>query len=220
MAEQKERSYHVSAGGATSARLKLHVSCWSEPGPNGSTLQLRAQASRPRGAASGTAEQVSSWPAGNFAQNKKPPPGVPHLTQRELQVLRLIAAGHHNRWIARVIHRSIKTVEKHRQNLNKKLHIHDTAGLTRYALWSGISRAKPYWNRSPLARLTPRETQVLQLLAQGLPNKGIAEALHRSINTVENHRERMMSKLGLHEIASLTRYAVSVGLVAAALRSA
>jgi two-component system response regulator NreC len=66
--------------------------------------------------------------------------------------------------------------------------------------------------------LTPRETQVLRLLAQGLPNKGIAEALQRSINTVENHRERMMSKLGLHEIASLTRYAVSVGLVAAAVK--
>jgi DNA-binding NarL/FixJ family response regulator len=60
---------------------------------------------------------------------------------------------------------------------------------------------------------------VLRLLAQGLPNKGIADALHRSINTIENHRERMMSKLDLHEIASLTRYAVSVGLVAAAVRS-
>jgi DNA-binding NarL/FixJ family response regulator len=216
MAEQNGTLNPLSTGGETSARLKLHVSCWSESGPNGSTLQLRAQASHPAVSAAGSGEEEPTlWTVGHRAP---PVPRVPHLTQRELQVLRLIAAGHHNRWIARAIHRSIKTVEKHRQNLNKKLRIHDTAGLTRYALWAGISRPKLYLNRSHLVHLTPRETQVLQLLAQGMPNKGIAEALHRSINTVENHRERMMSKLGLHEIASLTRYAVSIGLVAAALR--
>lgn len=53
----------------------------------------------------------------------------------------------------------------------------------------------------------------LRLVAEGLPNKAIADVLQRSINTVENHRERMMHKLRLHEIASLTRYAVSIGLV-------
>lgn len=219
MAEQMARSGPLPARDEMTAGLKLQVSCWSEPGPNGSTLQLRAQASRPALSTAGTGDTPLKSTMDNPLQNGKPILGIPHLTQRELQVLRLIAAGHHNRWIARAIHRSIKTVEKHRQNLNKKLRIHDTAGLTRYALWAGISRPKLYLNRSHLVHLTPRETQVLQLLAQGMPNKGIAEALHRSINTVENHRERMMSKLGLHEIASLTRYAVSIGLVAATLRA-
>jgi DNA-binding NarL/FixJ family response regulator len=221
MALQKARSFSLSACGEAADRLKLHVSCWSEPGTNGSKLQLRAQASRPAFSPAGTAtEKRATWSAGKPVINANSVFKEPHLTHREVQVLRLIAAGHHNRWIARAIHRSIKTVEKHRQNLNRKLDVHDTAGLTRYALWAGISPRKPYFSRPHPVHLTPRETDVLRLLAQGLPNKGIADALHRSINTVENHRERMMSKLGLHEIASLTRYAVSIGLVAAALRPA
>ena len=200
---------------------RLHVSCWSELDQNGSNLRLRAEASRPAASIfGGTSNAMAGRPGGTPASNGCPALKPPHLTRRELQVLRLIAAGHHNRWIARTIHRSIKTVEKHRQNLNKKLHIHDTASLTRFALSAGISPTGGVLSQGRGAvHLTPRETQVLRLVAQGLPNKGIADALHRSINTIENHRERMMSKLGLHEIASLTRYAVSVGLVAAAVRS-
>ena len=199
--------------GCETAPLKLHVSCWSELDQDGSNLRLRAEASRPAASASGKTYNATAGRPGRAPTSKVYPP---HLTRRELQVLRLIAAGRHNRWIARSIHRSIKTVEKHRQNLNNKLRIHDTAGLTRYALWAGISPARRVLRHDRKAvQLTPRETQVLRLLAQGLPNKGIADALHRSINTVENHRERMMSKLGLHEIASLTRYAVSIGLVGA-----
>jgi DNA-binding NarL/FixJ family response regulator len=196
---------------------RLHVSCWSELDLKGSNLRLRAEASRPAASAKGrTGNEEVGKPGRTPATNGYPALKPPHLTPREVQVLRLIAAGHHNRWIARAIHRSIKTVEKHRQNLNNKLHIHDTAGLTRYALSAGISRGQSILHHDRrTVHLTPRETQVLRLLAQGVPNKGIADALHRSINTVENHRERMMSKLGLHEIASLTRYAVSVGLVAA-----
>jgi len=204
--------------GCEAGHLKLHVSCWSESDHNGVNLQLRAEASRPTASAPGKADAVARKPVRKPGSNFYAAQKQPHLTQRELQVLRLIAAGHHNRWIARAIHRSIKTVEKHRQNLNKKLHIHDIAGLTRYALSSGISPREKVLARR-FIHLTPRETQVLRLIAQGLPNKGIADALHRSINTVENHRERMMSKLGLHEIASLTRYAVSVGLVAAGVKS-
>lgn len=195
---------------------RLHVSCWSELDNNGSNLRLRAEASRPAASASGGADNAVIGRPGRTSANGYPALKPPHLTRREVQVLRLIAAGHHNRWIARAIHRSIKTVEKHRQNLNNKLRIHDTAGLTRYALSAGISPTRNILcHIRRTVHLTPREIQVLQLLAQGLPNKGIAEALHRSINTVENHRERMMHKLGLHEIASLTRYAVSAGLVAA-----
>src|SRR5712671_1885889 len=66
----------------------------------------------------------------------KPPRA--HLTAREIQVLKLIAQGKHNREIAARIHRSIKTVEKHRQNLNSKLSAHEVAGLTRRALSMGL----------------------------------------------------------------------------------
>jgi len=60
------------------------------------------------------------------------------LSVREAEVLQLIAEGYANKQTADVLHISIKTVEKHRHNLMKKLDIHDTAGLTRYAIEAGI----------------------------------------------------------------------------------
>ena len=60
------------------------------------------------------------------------------LTSREVEVLQLIAEGKANKETADELHISIKTVEKHRGNLMAKLDIHDTAGLTRYAIAVGI----------------------------------------------------------------------------------
>lgn len=60
------------------------------------------------------------------------------LSSRELEVLQLIAEGKANKQIARGLGISIKTVEKHRQHLMRKLDLHDTAGLTRYAVAAGI----------------------------------------------------------------------------------
>lgn len=62
----------------------------------------------------------------------------PRLTSREVEILQLIAEGKANKQAAAELGISIKTVEKHRQNLMTKLDIHDTAGLTRYAIASGI----------------------------------------------------------------------------------
>jgi DNA-binding NarL/FixJ family response regulator len=60
------------------------------------------------------------------------------LTSRELEVLQLIAEGKANKETAAELGISIKTVEKHRQHLMDKLKIHDTAGLTRYAIGAGV----------------------------------------------------------------------------------
>jgi DNA-binding NarL/FixJ family response regulator len=60
------------------------------------------------------------------------------LTSRELEVIQLVAEGHANKQVAVDLSISIKTVEKHRQHLMNKLNIHDTAGLTRYAIAQGI----------------------------------------------------------------------------------
>jgi DNA-binding NarL/FixJ family response regulator len=65
----------------------------------------------------------------------------------------------------------------------------------------------------PGAKLTPRESEVLQLIARGQPNKEIAYTLGISIKTIEKHRQAVMDKLDLHDIASLTRYAMAKGLV-------
>jgi DNA-binding NarL/FixJ family response regulator len=61
--------------------------------------------------------------------------------------------------------------------------------------------------------LTPRELEVLCLIARGQPNKEIAFTLGVSIKTVEKHRQSVMDKLGIHDIAGLTRYAVSRNLL-------
>lgn len=63
--------------------------------------------------------------------------------------------------------------------------------------------------------LTPREEQILSLLAEGQTNEQIASALVISINTVERHRENLMRKLGLHSRADLVRYAIRKGIIAA-----
>jgi DNA-binding NarL/FixJ family response regulator len=60
------------------------------------------------------------------------------LSSREMEVLQLIAEGKANKETAAELGISIKTVEKHRENLMSKLNIHDTAGLTRYAIGAGI----------------------------------------------------------------------------------
>lgn len=67
-------------------------------------------------------------------------PGQKHptLTSRETEVLQLIAEGNANKETAELLHISVKTVEKHRQSLMEKLNIHDTAGLTRHAIATGM----------------------------------------------------------------------------------
>jgi DNA-binding NarL/FixJ family response regulator len=61
-----------------------------------------------------------------------------HLTSREQEVLQMVAEGHVNKQIAATLNLSIKTVEKHRQQLMDKLNVHDIAGLTRYAIAHGV----------------------------------------------------------------------------------
>ncbi len=68
--------------------------------------------------------------------------------------------------------------------------------------------------RNPVAEeLTPRERQIVQLVAQGLSSKQIAERLGVSAKTVANHRVSIMTKLNLHNVAGVTRYAIEQGLI-------
>lgn len=81
----------------------------------------------------------------------------------------------------------------------------------------GVSQAviESYHSKSdkPGARLTLREKQVLQLIAEGKSTKDIASVLAISVKTAESHRTRLMQKLDIHETASLVRYAVRQGIV-------
>ena len=62
-------------------------------------------------------------------------------------------------------------------------------------------------------RLSSREAEVLQLIAEGEANKQMAEKLRISIKTVEKHREHLMQKLDIHDTAGLTRYAIAAGII-------
>lgn len=64
----------------------------------------------------------------------------------------------------------------------------------------------------PIESLTPREREVLQLIAEGLTSKEIGERIGAALKTVESHRTNVIRKLDLHSIAELTKYAVREGL--------
>jgi DNA-binding NarL/FixJ family response regulator len=153
------------------------------------------------------------------------------LTPRETEVLKFVAQGLTNGQTALSMKVSIKTVQKHRQSVMNKLNLHDTASLTRYAVTWGILFSNPlstkcsrqahvitsedyWWIPSRATKwITARERQVLKLIAEGLANKQIASELNISIKTVEGHRQGLMNRLNIHEVAGLTRYAISQGFI-------
>lgn len=64
-----------------------------------------------------------------------------------------------------------------------------------------------------LAVLTPRQREILQLIAEGLSTREIAERLHVSVKTVETHRSQLMSRLGIFDVPGLVRFAIRSGLI-------
>lgn len=77
----------------------------------------------------------------------------------------------------------------------------------------GAAAGAPNGPRAARRRLTSREREVLQLVAEGAPNKQIAAELGISAKTVDKHRQQLMAKLGIHDTAGLTRYAISSGTI-------
>jgi DNA-binding NarL/FixJ family response regulator len=67
--------------------------------------------------------------------------------------------------------------------------------------------------RKPLGKLTARQIEVLRLVAEGNRTRDIADKLNLSIKTVESHRGEVMKRLEIHDVVSLVRYALRVGLV-------
>jgi DNA-binding NarL/FixJ family response regulator len=67
-------------------------------------------------------------------------------------------------------------------------------------------------------RLSSREVEVLQMIAEGKPNKQVAAELGVSFKTVDKHRQHLMSKLDIHDIAGLTRYAIAEGIIESNIR--
>lgn len=97
------------------------------------------------------------------------------------------------------------------------LHAIEEVASGRIYLSPGVSRtgADGHPARSDVLddRLTPRERQVLQLVAEGRRTKEVASVLGISVKTAESHRTRLMEKLDIHEVAGLVRYAIRHGVV-------
>ena len=69
------------------------------------------------------------------------------------------------------------------------------------------------WPPEHTLNWTPRQREVLQLIAEGHPTKAIAARLELSVKTVEAHRATIMKRLDIHDVPGLVRYAIRAGLV-------
>ena len=78
---------------------------------------------------------------------------------------------------------------------------------------TGLGGNMPSAYESKLSQLTPREIEVLKLIAEGNITKKIAQILHVSPKTVDAHRQQLMKKLDIHTIADLTKLAIREGLI-------
>jgi DNA-binding NarL/FixJ family response regulator len=76
-----------------------------------------------------------------------------------------------------------------------------------------IEQGRGATKRDLLATLSPRQREVLRLIAEGRTTKQIARELEISVKTVETHRAQLMERLGIHDVAGLVRYAIIVGLI-------
>ncbi len=76
-----------------------------------------------------------------------------------------------------------------------------------------LEYGKGVTKRDLLASLSPRQREVLRLIAEGRTTKQIAQMLEISVKTVETHRAQLMERLDIHDVAGLVRYAIIVGLI-------
>lgn len=85
-----------------------------------------------------------------------------------------------------------------------------TAAVSKHVISAYVQRTGA---ASSLERLTPRQREILQLVAEGHTTKEIAHALGLSVKTIEMHRAQLMEALDIHDIAGLVRYAIRMGVV-------
>jgi DNA-binding NarL/FixJ family response regulator len=150
---------------------------------------------------------------------------VRSVKRQILEVLSRIAKGVSAEGLGQALMKLLETTEHHVERLDRifdklRSQLGDTAD--RFpSIAHGVReidrRSSPARESltAGYSRLTSREAEVLQLIAEGFANKQIAAELAISIKTVEKHRQRMMAKLNLHDTAGVTRFAVSMGVVEA-----
>ncbi len=102
--------------------------------------------------------------------------GKSRLSSRQMEVLQLVAEGKANKQVAAELGISIKTVEKHRQQVMDKLNIHETAGLTRYALVQGIAEKRVQRGGAQTIKVKSHSTeQKIRILGESDGGENIVE---------------------------------------------
>ncbi len=86
-----------------------------------------------------------------------------------------------------------------------------TPAVAKYAI--EVYREHPEGPTGPLAKLSMRQREILQLIAEGHTTKDIAQRLNLSVKTVETHRSQLMERLEIYDVPGLVRFAIGVGLV-------
>ncbi len=127
------------------------------------------------------------------------------LTRREAEIAAGVLAGLSNKAIADRLSISENTVKVHMQSMFRVTGATGRVQLAR--IFSGQDVAEP------APKSSPREREVLKLIALGKTSKEIAQQLNLSTKTIEAHRYNMMRRLGLHDRADVASYAARQGIV-------
>jgi DNA-binding NarL/FixJ family response regulator len=121
-----------------------------------------------------------------------------------LQALRAGAAGYLLKNISPVeLETALRAVARGERYL--------TAAVSKHVIDAYLQRVGPKANS--LDGLTPRQREVLQLVAEGATTKEIGRKLNISVKTAEMHRGQLMEALGIHDVAGLVRYAIRMGVI-------
>jgi DNA-binding NarL/FixJ family response regulator len=123
--------------------------------------------------------------------------------EHALQALRAGAAGYLPKSAASTeLHEAIDTVARGETYVSGEV-----------ARETILQQAKGTGDADILKKLTPRQREILILMAEGNSTRGIGRILKVSVKTVESHRAQLMERLNIHEMAGLVRYAIRMGLI-------
>jgi DNA-binding NarL/FixJ family response regulator len=104
------------------------------------------------------------------------------------------------------LEKALRTVASGQHYLSAHLSEQDIEGYLQRTAGTANTTNRP-------TSLTPRQREILQLIAEGHTSREIAQKLNISLKTVETHRANIMERLEIHDLASLVRYAISIGLI-------
>ena len=137
------------------------------------------------------------------------------LTRRQRRILEVVNQGKSLNELAYELGTSCdaaQLLENIAVRLNHRLNLNNQSEPQDYQPPKQLQTKKAH-NSIDNELLTPRQCEILRLVANGLTTKEIAKSLFISVKTVETHRGQVMQRLNIHDLAGLIRYALRVGLI-------